>query len=97
MKIKAPEGFKKLFADSQKSPHYHAQKHQLEVAEAVYNYKQKHSLTVKDLADISGISIVRLHEILKANANLTILSTTKLAMALDMELSVEMKEKEAKA
>lgn len=94
MKIKASEGFKRLFADAQKSPHYRAQKHQLEVAEAIYNYKQRHNLTVKELADISGISIVRLHEILKANANLTILSMVKLAMALDMELSIEMKEKE---
>ena len=94
MKTKASEGFRKLFADAQKSPHYHAQKHQLEIAEAVYNYKQRHSLTVKDIADKLGVSRVYMHEILKANANLTILSMAKLAMALDMDLSIEIKEKE---
>ena len=94
MKTKASEGFKKLFAAAQKSPHYHAQKHQIEIAEAIYNYKQQHNLTVKEIAYKLGVSRGYMHEILKANANLTILSMVKLAMALDMDLSIEMKEKE---
>lgn len=83
------ERLQKYFEEDKKDPDYQIERLLLEINEYILEALKKKGLTQKAFAEKLGVSPAYITKLLNGKPNLTLKSLIKIALALDVELKVE--------
>jgi transcriptional regulator with XRE-family HTH domain len=86
----APKSFKQLFAEARQHPDFYKELAILEFTEELVRAMEQAGVSRSELARRIDRSPAYITKVLRGSANFTLASMTKLALALDMELKLNL-------